>query len=67
MIVTGETMDKKFGTFIFVGVLIGGLIGLLLGAANGYLLLGWFDVLVGVFLSWFFGAINQDKQRNNKN
>jgi hypothetical protein len=62
----GEIMDKKFGIFIFGGGFIGGLSGLLLGAANGNLLLGWVGVLVGIFLGWFLGAINQEKQINNK-
>jgi hypothetical protein len=61
-----EIMNNKFGTFIFWGGFIGGLSGLLLGVTNGNLLLGWVGILVGIFLGWFVGAINQEKQINNK-
>lgn len=51
-------MNKKFGVFVFLGLLIGVTFGGLLGFANGNPLAGLgLGALVGVFLGWFAAAI----------
>jgi hypothetical protein len=55
-------MDRRFGYFVFVGLLIGVLFGFGTGAANGNPLLGaGFGALTGVFLGWFVAAVVQQK------
>jgi hypothetical protein len=50
-------MERKFGYYIFVGLLIGGVFGMGLGAANGNTILGIaLGALGGVFIGWFAAA-----------
>jgi ABC-type uncharacterized transport system permease subunit len=59
-------MNKKFGIFILLGMLIGATFGVFLGAALENPLLGVsLGALVGVFLGWFIAAAvieNQNKK-----
>lgn len=50
-------MNKKFGLFIFLGLGIGGIFGVGLGAANGNATLGTaIGAIAGVFIGWFIAA-----------
>ena len=50
-------MDKQFGYYIFLGLLIGAAFGFGLGTANGNTLLGLaLGSLTGVFVGWFIAA-----------
>ena len=58
-------MDKKFGYFIVVGLLIGAMFGMGLGAANGNPLFGiGLGALGGVFLGWFMATTALERQKN---
>ena len=60
-------MNKKFGMFVFLGLLIGAAFGSLLGSANGNPLAGLgLGALVGVFLGWFIAAALLGNQNSNK-
>ncbi len=49
---------RRFGYFVFLGLLIGALFGSGVGAANGNGLLGTgIGALASVFLGWFVAAI----------
>ncbi len=51
-------MDRRFGYFIFLGLLIGVLFGFGTGSANGNPVLGVGEgALAGVFIGWFVAAI----------
>lgn len=50
-------MNKKFGYYILIGLLIGAIFGMGIGAANGSPLPGiGMGALAGVFLAWFIAA-----------
>jgi ABC-type uncharacterized transport system permease subunit len=50
-------VNKKFGYYIVIGLLIGAIFGMGIGAANGNPLPGiGMGALVGVFLAWFIAA-----------
>ena len=50
-------MDKKFGYYVLVGLLIGAVFGSSLTSANGNIFLGsGIGALIGVFLGWFIAA-----------
>ena len=56
-------MDKRFGYYVLLGLLIGAVFGQGLGSANENTFLGLgIGALVGVFLGWFIAAavLNQD-------
>lgn len=56
-------MDKKFGYFIFGGLLIGALFGLL-WSANGNPILGiGFGALVGTAIGWFAAAYVMEREK----
>lgn len=58
-------MDKRFGYFVFGGLLIGGIFGLGLGAANENVLFGiGIGALVGAFLGWFLAVAMLPKRAN---
>lgn len=60
-------MDKKFGIYIFLGLLIGAVFGMGLGAANGNAAFGiGGGALAGVFLGWFVAAAVQQSQNHKK-
>lgn len=57
-------MERKFGYYIVVGLLIGGVFGMGLGAANGNTLLGVAGgALAGVFIGWFIAAAVLEYQK----
>ena len=59
-------MDKKFGYYVFGGLLIGAAFGSL-WSANGNTLLGaGIGALVGVALGWFIAAAMLEKQNEKK-
>ncbi len=61
-------MNKKFGLFILLGLVIGSMFGLPLGAANGNPIWGLgLGALVGVFLGWFIAAVVLENQNSKKN
>lgn len=50
-------VNKKFGYYILIGLLIGAIFGMGIGAANGSPLPGiGMGALAGVFLAWFIAA-----------
>jgi hypothetical protein len=50
-------MDRKFGYYVFFGLLIGAIFGSGIGAANRNTLAGLgIGALAGVFLGWFIAA-----------
>jgi hypothetical protein len=58
-------MDKKtkrrFGIFIFAGLLIGALFGMLLGAGSANLFLGiGGGALIGASIGWFIAAADME-------
>lgn len=53
-------MNKKFGIFILLGLLIGATFGVLLGSANGNPFAGLaVGALAGVFIGWYAAVIEQ--------
>ena len=59
-------MERKFGYYIVLGLLIGVIFGMGLGAANGYPIWGiGLGALGGVCLGWFGAvAIQQNRKLN---
>ncbi len=55
-------MDKKFGYYIFGGLLIGALFGLIGAGVVG---LG-FGALIGTAVGWFFAAYVLEKEKKEK-
>ena len=50
-------MDRKFGYYIVLGLVIGVVLGMGVGAASGNALLGiGLGALGGVFIGWFIAA-----------
>ena len=62
-------MDKRFGYYVVLGLLIGAVFGSGIGSANGNTFLGvGIGALVGVFLGWFIAAAAlQNRSGNSKN
>lgn len=59
-------MDKKFGYYIFGGLLIGALFGLL-WAARGNAILGiGIGALVGMAIAWFAAAAAMEIEKQKK-
>jgi hypothetical protein len=59
-------MDKKFGYYVFGGLLIGAAFGSL-WSANGNIILGTgIGALVGVELGWFIAAAILEKTNKEK-
>ena len=62
--------EQKFGSYIFIGIAIGGITGMVLQAGNGNTFFGfWIGALVGVFLGWFIAAAvwqNKNRKKHNK-
>jgi hypothetical protein len=59
------TMDKKFGAYVFGGMLIGALFGMLwAGSGNPILGIG-IGALAGTFIGWFGAAYVREKEKKN--
>lgn len=59
--------EQKFGLYVFAGVAIGGIIGALLGAANGNVFNGfWIGALAGVAIGWFIAAAVLENTKKEK-
>ena len=59
-------MDKKFGYYVFGGLLIGAVFGLL-WSANGNPILGVaLGALAGVALGWFIAAADLENRNKEK-
>lgn len=60
-------MDRKFGYYIVLGLVIGGVFGVFLGAAIGNTLLGIrLGALGGVFIGWFVAAAALQNRNGKK-
>lgn len=57
-------MDKKFGYYIFGGMLIGALLGLSWFAARNALVGLGSGALIGTFVGWFVAAYVFQKKEN---
>lgn len=61
-----EKMKRKFGIFIFVGMLIGAFFGIFFGAGSASSILGiGGGALVGAALGWFIAAAVMEKEKKN--
>jgi hypothetical protein len=59
-------MDKKFGYYVFGGLIIGALFGLIwAGGGNPLMGLGM-GALIGAAISWFFAAYVLEKEKKGK-
>ena len=60
-----EMTKRKFGIYIFVGLLIGAVFGIFLGAgsANPFFGIGG-GALAGVFIGWFVAAAVRQNQKD---
>lgn len=62
-----EKTKRKFGIYIFGGLLIGATFGIFLGAGSENLFLGIsIGALVGVALGWFIAAAALEKENKEK-
>ncbi len=59
-------MDKKFGYYIFGGLLIGALFGLLWSTGGNVLLGIGTGALVGAAIGWFASAAILEEQKGKK-
>jgi hypothetical protein len=61
-------MNKTFGYFIFGGLLIGAMFGLIASGGNNSLLWIGIGATAGAFLGWFIAAavLEQQKKENRK-
>jgi hypothetical protein len=57
-----ETMKRKFGVYIFLGLLIGAVFGIFLGGLTGAGLGG----LVGAALGWFMAGAVLEAEKKKK-
>ncbi len=55
-------MDRKFGLYVFVGLLIGGAFGMFIGAASGAFVWIAFGALIGLSVGWFAAAANLERR-----
>jgi hypothetical protein len=55
-------MDKKFGYYIFGGMLIGALFGMLAAGLTGLAT----GALIGTAIGWFFAAYVLEKEKKEK-
>ena len=59
-------MDKKFGIYIFAGLLIGGIFGVFLGTAVGSPAVIAVGALGGLFVGWFAAAAASSQTENKR-
>jgi uncharacterized membrane protein len=57
-------MDKKFGYYIFAGLLIGAVFGSLWGAKGNILLGIGIGALIGTAIGWFAAAAVLERQKD---
>jgi ABC-type uncharacterized transport system permease subunit len=62
-----QKMEQKFGVYVFLGLLIGAVFGIPLGAGseNPILVIGG-GALVGVFIGWFIAAAVLKKEKEKE-
>ena len=57
-------MDRKFGYYIVLGLLIGVVFGIGMGAASGNTIWGiGLGALFGVFIGWFIAVAAQNRNK----
>jgi hypothetical protein len=57
-------MERKIGIYSFIGLIIGALFGMGLGAANGSVVWGLgLGALFGLFIGWFVAAAVVENQK----
>ena len=56
-------MDKKFGYYIFGGLLIGAVLGSLWGAKGNILIGSGIGALIGTAIGWFAAAALLERQK----
>lgn len=64
-----EKSERRFGIYVFAGLLIGALFGGLVGAGSGNSILGiGGGAFVGMAIGWFIAAaiLEQEKERGKK-
>ncbi|GIK42944.1 MAG: hypothetical protein BroJett011_67770 [Chloroflexota bacterium] len=60
-------MERKFGYYILLGLVIGVVFGMGLGAANGNAIWGiWLGALGGVFIGWFIAVAALENRKNEE-
>ncbi|HSL42882.1 MAG TPA: hypothetical protein VK897_05585 [Anaerolineales bacterium] len=59
-------MDKKFGYYVFGGLLIGALFGLIAAAGNNPLMGVGIGALAGTAIGWFIAAAVLEQQKKQK-
>jgi len=55
-------MDKKFGYYIFGGLLIGAIFGMMAAGVTGLAI----GALIGTFIGWFIAAAVLENQKKEK-
>jgi len=56
-------MERRFGYYIVLGLVIGGFLGMGFGATSGNIALGLvLGALGGLFIGWFAAAADLEKQ-----
>lgn len=62
-----ENMKRKFGIYVFAGLLIGAFFGMFLGAGSANPIPGvGVGALAGVFIGWFIAAAVMEKEKEKK-
>jgi len=59
-------MDKKFGYYVFGGLLIGALFGLIWASGGNFLMGPAIGALIGTAIGWFFAAYALEKEKKEK-
>ena len=59
-------MDKKFGYYVFGGLLIGALFGLIWARGNNALVGLGIGALIGTAIGWFFAAYVLEQEKKTK-
>ena len=60
-------MDRKFGIYIVLGLVIGAVFGMGVGAASGNIIFGLgLGALFGVFIGWFVAAALENQSKHKR-
>jgi ABC-type uncharacterized transport system permease subunit len=59
-------MDKKFGYYIFGGMLLGALFGMLWAGSGNPILSIAIGALIGMSIGWFVAAYVMEKEKEKK-